>query len=157
MVRYLLNSAFITSRQAERCVAKTCLNYLHFSLSLIDKDVSEETQTINVGKFFYSLQPYIHEHWVDHLLTYGSGLQGAQDDQLEKCWNRLIRLFEPYENLKRLRTSSIAFEDAEEAVGIEPRLEAFRYQQHMFQLLSSIIKQRHLTKLNFNSSASSRK
>lgn len=62
---------------------KTCLNYLYFSLSLIDASTPEGDRTANVGKSFYTLQSYVNDNWLDHLLVFASHLCPDQDLLLE--------------------------------------------------------------------------
>ncbi|KAF2129964.1 hypothetical protein P153DRAFT_356631 [Dothidotthia symphoricarpi CBS 119687] len=150
---YLINNSSQTLFEAERCAAMTCLNYLDFSLNLIDTRTSEGTRTADVGNTLHTLQPYVHDNWLDHLLAFASNLSLGQDSQFERYLARLVESVRLHQTIGVCRTTCSGSEDTNLSIAIEPRLEHLRHNKPVFEMLSHLVQHRHHRNLYFHATA----
>jgi hypothetical protein len=134
---------------AERCATITCLNYLRFSFSLVDQSIADELRTRNVGKCLYSMQGYVYEHWLDHLLAFASENQSTQDWQLGSCLNNLEAVVSEYSTSDKPNVGHSKSGLHRSAILLEPRLKYFDYCGPIFDILCQCVQHRHDQKVNF--------
>ncbi|KAB2109040.1 hypothetical protein AG0111_0g2533 [Alternaria gaisen] len=149
---YLTKSNFISLRGAESCTTITCLNYLTFSLNLSNSNVPARQKAVDVGRCLYSLQPYVHEHWLDHLLAFAAEVPQSKDRQLEAFLasfffiysDQYTRYLDPTNNLQV---------DILAAQTLEPRLQYLERYEHHYKYLCVYVVYRHAKQLHFENPA----
>jgi hypothetical protein len=139
----------VPSVNAERCAAITCLNYLRFSFTLADSSIANELRTRNVGKCLYSLQAYVYEHWLDHLLAFAFEVNSGHDRQLEACLNDLFAVLSKYGTLHELAIGCSKADLYPSAVLLEHRLKYFEHYGPVYDVLCQCVQYRHQQKVNF--------
>ncbi|KAH8698037.1 hypothetical protein GQ44DRAFT_832316 [Phaeosphaeriaceae sp. PMI808] len=146
---YLVKSTFTSIRDAERCASITCMSYLTFSLNLTDPTVLDETKTVDVGKCLYSLQPYIYENWLDHLLVFTSELHGIRDCLFESCLKRFAAIMLEHQRKYPGDTEGLFIEGSQMLLTLEPRLKYIESYGNIYRLLGKYVEYRHKKKLSF--------
>ncbi|KAF1952459.1 hypothetical protein CC80DRAFT_479208 [Byssothecium circinans] len=148
---FLLDTSFTSMQQAELCIATSCLNYLHFSLDLIDPSISANQRTKFVGQGMYTLQPYVHEHWLDHVLIYASslGTTATQCPHLEARLRQLVARIESLPSRMQSAVNAPMRDDPESNWTLEPRLALFGAHGNVFHFLREACWQRRCTRLKF--------
>jgi hypothetical protein len=154
--RYLTKSNFISLRDAESCTTITCLNYLTFSLNLSSSSIPATQKAVDVGRCLYSLQPYVHEHWLDHLLAFAAEVSRSTDQQLEAFLasfffiysHRYTRYLDPADDLQV---------DILAAQTLEPRLQYLERYEHHYKFLCAYVVYRHAKQMHFENPADYRK
>jgi hypothetical protein len=134
---------------AERCAAITCLNYLRFSFNLVDQSIADEHHTQSVSKGLYSLQAYVYEHWLDHILTLASEIRGLADQQLEACLDDLFEVLSKHGAAGGTDVHQTKTELYQATILIERRLKHAEHYGPMYDILCHCVKHRHEFKVNF--------
>ncbi|KAL1798027.1 hypothetical protein ACET3X_004633 [Alternaria dauci] len=149
---YLTKSGFISLRDAESCATITCLNYLTFSLGLSSSNIPAVQKAVDVGKCLYTLQPYTHEHWLDHLLAFATEVSQERDQLLETY---LASFFFIYSNqyTQCLDPADDIQPDIVAAQTLEPRLKYLERYRNYHKLLCVYVNYRHARKLHFEQPA----
>jgi hypothetical protein len=138
-------------------MALSCLRYLNFSLALARRHTIEDPRTIDIGKCLYVLQPYVHEHWLDHVLALAAELPSTRDSHLEQHLNRLLSTFHQYS--PHVGGSPVHSSNREPMTGLDldPRLGYIRQYGHVFEALSRTVQYHHVRKLHFHDPSSTGK
>jgi hypothetical protein len=146
-----VNSNFITLLEAELCVTLSCLAYLGFSFNLLDTSVPDERRTVDVGKGFYSLQPYVQEHWLDHVLAYASinGGRTSQDTHFNAHVNQLITLIKHCQERQLYKLTGEPLATSSMAQIAEPRLAFIKYHTLFHELISRLVQHRTEARMHF--------
>jgi hypothetical protein len=134
---------------AERCATITCLNYLQFSFALADQSIPNELRTQNVGRCLYSLQAYVYEHWLDHLLEFASQIHEVQDLQLRECLNNLYAIWSKHEALNDSDNDHSKEDLYQSAILMEHRLKHVEHYGPVYDVLCQYVKHRHNRKRDF--------
>ncbi|CAN9342142.1 unnamed protein product [Alternaria alternata] len=149
---YLVKSGFISLRDAEGCTTITCLNYLTFGLSLSNPNIPAMQKAVDVGKGLYSLQPYIHEHWFDHLLTFAAEVSQARDPQMEDLLASFLFIYS-HQYTRYLDLAEDVQVDIVAARNLEPRLENLEHYEHHYRFLCAYVVYRHAKRIHFEKPA----
>ncbi|KAF7670744.1 hypothetical protein GT037_011195, partial [Alternaria burnsii] len=145
---YLTKSGFISLRDAERCTTITCLNYLTFSLELSNPNISARRKAVGVGKCLYTLQPYVHEHWLDHLLAFAAEVTQSRGRQLEACLEVLLSIYS-HQYVRYLDPTNRVQPDILAARNLEPRLRFLEHYEHHYKFLCVYVSYRHAKQVHF--------
>lgn len=118
--------------------------------------MTEETRTVDVGKGFYSLQHYVQEYWVDHVLAYASinGGRSTQDPLFNDHLERLLAMSEQYRTHYRIGNTESPSHDFISAQSSEPRLASLQHHGPVHKLLSMVVQHRTVSKLHFKTNDS---
>jgi hypothetical protein len=135
-------------RDAECCATVTCLNYLTFSLDLSNPNISARRKAVEVGKCLYIVQPYIHEHWLDHLLAFAAKVTQARDRQLEACLEILLSICS-HQYAWYLDPANKVQPDILAARNLEPRLRYLEHYGHHYKFLCIYVNYRHAKQVHF--------
>ncbi|KAH7068217.1 hypothetical protein BKA63DRAFT_109499 [Paraphoma chrysanthemicola] len=146
---HLIKSGFTSLRSAECCATITCLNYLHFSLNLLNSSVPEETRTSDVGNCLFNLQPYVYDHWLDHLLGFLAELKGERVRKIETNLHSLLDSISIH-HADCLDPVQDPSPDAQQvSLRLEPRLKHVEHDRRIFHFLCHFVHHQHNTKLHF--------
>ncbi|CAN9263627.1 unnamed protein product [Alternaria alternata] len=149
---YLTKSNFISLQDAESCTTITCLNYLTFSLNLSNSSISATQKVVNVGRCLYSLQPYVHEHWLDHLLAFAAEVPHSKDRQLEAFLASFFFIYS-HQYTRYLDPTDDLQVDVLAAQTLEPRLQHLERYEHHYKFLCAYVVYRHAKQMHFEDPA----
>ncbi|KAF2001862.1 hypothetical protein P154DRAFT_618946 [Amniculicola lignicola CBS 123094] len=155
-IQEYLTSNSIDLLRAEMNVSMACIKHLCSSLTLMDSSVSEAQNVIAIGKGFYSLQPYAHEHWLDHFLSFATkfGKHPVEDSEMHHCVNQFQNVVESHrlsfipEQVQRSSQPPISASDS------ISHLACFSHQPDVYQTLVRIVQHRELVRDQFGESNS---
>ncbi|RYO63735.1 hypothetical protein AA0116_g4050 [Alternaria tenuissima] len=149
---YLTKSNFISLRDAESCTTITCLNYLTFSLNLSNSSIPTTQKAVDVGRCLYSLQPYVHEHWLDHLLAFAAEVSRSTDQQLEAFLASFFSIYS-HQYTRYLDPTDDLQVDILAAQTLEPRLQYLERYEHHYKFLCAYVAYRHAKQMHFENPA----
>lgn len=113
-------------------------------------------KAVDVGKGLYSLQPYIHEHWFDHLLTFAAEVSQARDPQMEDLLASFLFIYS-HQYTRYLDPAEDVQVDIVAARNLEPRLENLERYEHHYRFLCAYVVYRHAKRIHFEKPADYRK
>ncbi|KAI1562867.1 hypothetical protein PtrEW4_009731 [Pyrenophora tritici-repentis] len=154
-VQEFLNASSVTNPfDSERCVAASCLRYLNHSLTLTPQNNIGGSSAIEIGKCLHILQPYVHEHWLDHLLSLAAICNDTHDRELEGMLYRLLDTIDHYQKQNSKFISQLPVQDYKGILSMEPRLQYMRRYGDIFRACVDIVQHRHVRKLQFHDASS---
>jgi hypothetical protein len=121
---------------------------LTFSLDLSTPNISARRKAVGVGKCLYTLQPYIHEHWLDHLLAFAAEATQARDLQLEACLEVLLSIYH-HQYAQYLDPANKVQPDILAARNLEPRLRFLEHYGDHYKSLCVYVNYRHAKQVHF--------
>jgi hypothetical protein len=96
----------------------------------------------------YTLQPYIHEHWLDHLLAFAAEVTQARDRQLEACLEIFLFVYS-HQYARYLDPANRVQPDTLAARNSEPRLRYLEHYGHHYRYLCVYVNYRHAKQVHF--------
>ena len=113
--------------------------------------MTDETRTVDVGKGFYSLQNYVQEYWVDHVLAYASisVRRPTQDPLFKVHLEQLLVISERYRTHPQIEITGSPLYDIVSAQSSEPRLASLQHHGPVYKLISMIVQHRTISNLHF--------
>jgi hypothetical protein len=115
----------------------------------MDQSFADEYHTQNVGKGLYSLQAYVYEHWLEHVLSFTSRARGLNDQRVERCMNDLYEVLSEYEVTDGPETNQSEVELYQSATFVERRIKHTEHCGSLYGILCQCVKHRHILKMNF--------
>ena len=124
---------------------------MDFSFSLIDPLTDEEQRTFNVGICLYSLQSYVYEHWLDHLLasTPEVGTSDPLDQDLVAQLQRLVFSMKTTCTTLENTANEFSLEEQDSMSKVEARVSHFRNHREIYGFLRRMVRHRQLKRLYF--------
>jgi len=135
-------------------VAVSCLRYLNHSLTLSPQNSIGKSAAVDTGKCLHILQPYVYEHWLDHLLSLAAKCHDIYDGQLEELLSRLLATINHHQKQEGRSFSQLSTQDHEAILSMEPRLLYMRRYGYIFQAIVDIVQHRHVRALKFHDTSS---
>ena len=107
---------------------------------------------LGVGKFFHSLNGYVYEHWLDHLLALASKAQGSDYHHLQACLDSLWALLFRLSHEERWGSGGTRPISQQDVLASEPRLRYLEQYDPVYQLISLCVEHRQLQRTRFGQS-----
>jgi len=104
----------------------------------------------------YSLQPYVHEHWLDHLLAFAVEVSRSTDRKLEAFLASFFFIYS-HQYTRHLDPTDDLQVDIPAAQTLEPRLQYLGRYEHHHKFLCVYVVYRHAKQLHFGNPADYRK
>jgi hypothetical protein len=121
---------------------------LTFSLDLSNPNTSARRKAVGVGRCLYILQPYVHEHWLDHLLAFAAEVTQTRDRQLEACLEILLSIYSHRYALYLDQANKVQ-PDILAARNLEPRLRFLEHYGDYYEFLCVYVNYRHTKQVHF--------
>jgi len=104
----------------------------------------------------YSLQPYVHEHWLDHLLAFAAEVSRSTERQLEAFLATFFFIYS-HQHTRYLDPTDDLQVAILTAQTLEPRLQYLeRYELH-YKFLCAYVVYRHAKQMHFENPIDYRK